>query len=105
MHQLVIIRLATKLCTEDRESHSLNVSAKQIVESCERCYVLMDAICWSPNHHTCDIFLVAQGYCEQGNDCICPPEWTGPDCDQGSITFCSSVYVLLTSFFIFLSSF
>lgn len=24
------------------------------------------------------------GDCEQGNDCVCHPEWTGPKCDQGT---------------------
>ena len=95
MHQLFITRLGYKSA----------YWSPGVEWPCESCYVLMHAICWSSNHHTCNIFLVAQGYCVQGNDCNCLPEWTGPNCDQGSTIFCSSVYFLVyrASCFILLS--
>lgn len=30
-------------------------------------------------------FIAVHGDCDQGNDCVCRPEWTGPNCDQGTI--------------------
>ena len=29
-------------------------------------------------------FIAVHGDCDQGNDCVCRPEWTGPNCDQGT---------------------
>ena len=30
-------------------------------------------------------WLTANGFCVNGNDCVCSPDWTGPDCGQGMI--------------------
>lgn len=37
-------------------------------------------------------FIIAHGDCVQGNDCVCRPEWRGPNCEQGKRNF---VFVLI----------
>ena len=29
------------------------------------------------------LLMTANGHCEDGNDCVCSPDWTGLNCDQG----------------------